>query len=88
MVRIAAIFAVIAVTYIFIQGRDTNINTEIAEKTQIFLPDQSEVQLNANSYLSYNAEDWKDARSLRLDGEAYFKVAKGSAFVVETDLER
>ena len=84
MVRIAAIFAVIAVTYIFLQGRDTNINTEIAEKTQIFLPDQSEVQLNANSSLSYNTEDWKDARSLRLDGEAYFKVAKGSAFVVET----
>lgn len=85
LVRIAAVFAIVALTYVYWQGMDTDVNTEIAEKTQIFLPDQSEVQLNANSYLTYNTQDWKDARNLKLDGEAFFKVAKGSAFVVETD---
>ncbi|WP_435579067.1 FecR family protein [Gilvibacter sp.] len=86
IVRIAAVFAIVAFSYVFWQGLDTDVNTAIAEKTEIILPDQSEVALNANSFLTYNQQDWKDARTLRLDGEAYFKVAKGSAFVVETDL--
>lgn len=84
VIRIAAIFAIVAVSYVFWQSLDTNIDTQIAEKTQIFLPDESSVDLNANSYLTYNTQDWRDARSLKLEGEAFFKVAKGSAFVVET----
>ncbi|MDC7997666.1 FecR family protein [Gilvibacter sediminis] len=86
MVRIAAVFAIVAFSYVFWQGLDTDINTAVAEKTEITLPDQSQVALNADSFLTYNEQDWKDARTLHLDGEAYFKVAKGSAFVVETDL--
>lgn len=85
IVRVAAVLAIIAMSYVYWQGLDTDVNTEIAEKTQLFLPDQSEVELNADSYLSYNTADWKDARNLKLEGEAFFKVAKGSAFTVETD---
>lgn len=86
VIRIAAVFAIVALSYVFWQGMDTDVNTAIAEKTQVFLPDTSEVALNADSFLTYNEQDWRNARTLRLEGEAYFKVAKGSAFVVETDL--
>lgn len=61
--------------------------TFFAQNNQQFefnLPDASEVTLNAGSTISYNSSKWEDARTLRLDGEAYFKVAKGKTFTVET----
>ncbi|MFP2994678.1 FecR family protein [Spongiivirga sp. MCCC 1A20706] len=64
---------------------DTKITTELAEKTNISLPDESEVILNAASSLSYDTKKWDKERLLILHGEAYFKVAKGKKFDVETD---
>ncbi len=47
------------------------------------LKDQSKVTLNAKSELSYpNQFEWN--RTLKLKGEAYFEVRKGSTFTVET----
>lgn len=54
------------------------------EHRSLNLPDASEVVLNAGSSLSYNEGSWDNARSVELDGEAYFKVAKGSTFTVVT----
>lgn len=49
------------------------------------LSDQSQVILNANSRVDY--PKWFSLhRQLRLTGEAFFKVAKGSTFTVETSL--
>lgn len=50
------------------------------------LPDQSEVILNAGSEASYRDFNWDSNRKIKLDGEAYFKVAKGQKFEVETAL--
>ncbi len=50
------------------------------------LPDHSEVILNAGSNASYRNWNWDSNRSLSLEGEAYFKVAKGSTFTVNTNL--
>lgn len=50
------------------------------------LPDQSSFQLEANSKLSYDKANWKDNRAVALEGGAFFKVKKGSAFKVETKL--
>ena len=33
----------------------------------------------------FNDSDWKESRQLTLDGEAYFKVEKGSTFTVNTN---
>ncbi len=41
--------------------------------------------MNAGSSLSFKKGDWKDERSLELNGEAFFKVEKGSTFTVNTD---
>ncbi|MFD2550207.1 FecR family protein [Bizionia sediminis] len=82
--KIAALLAVSVSVYYYSTTLNTQIATATAEKTQVVLPDASEVTLNALTTLSYNKKNWKNKRSLTLHGEAYFKVAKGSAFTVET----
>ena len=82
--RVAAVIALIITGYLFLDNRDTTITTQIAQKEIFLLPDASEVSLNAMSNLSYNKKNWSKQRTLNLDGEAYFKVQKGSKFSVET----
>jgi len=54
-------------------------------KTYAFaLPDQSQVLLNAGSKARYKSKSWVNNRDIELDGEAYFKVAKGKKFTVST----
>ncbi|SCY21422.1 FecR family protein [Flavobacterium caeni] len=60
--------------------------TAAAGQTLAFvLPDQSQVQLNAGSTASYATWNWENDRGVLLDGEAYFKVAKGKKFTVLTE---
>ncbi|WP_435579070.1 FecR family protein [Gilvibacter sp.] len=63
----------------------TTYSTATTESLEITLPDYSAVQLNAGTTLSFNEEKWQDARDVSLDGEAHFKVAKGSTFTVKTE---
>lgn len=48
------------------------------------LPDGSTVDLNAGSIVSYYPLKWRFERKLKFEGEAYFKVEKGSKFSVES----
>ena len=50
------------------------------------LPDDSQVTLNAGSEITYKKWGWSNHRSLTLNGEAYFRVAKGKKFEVNTSL--
>ena len=52
----------------------------------VSLPDNSEVIVNKNSYIEYKTFFWKNNRAIDLKGEAYFKVAKGKTFEVNTNL--
>ena len=52
----------------------------------IKLPDNSEVAINNNSEIKYQKWFWKNNRTIDLKGEAYFKVAKGKTFEVNTNL--
>lgn len=64
-------------------------STEWAEngkKTSFLLPDDSEVVLNSGSSVEFKKWNWDNNRNVNLDGEAYFKVAKGKKFKVVTDL--
>ncbi len=60
------------------------IETANATQQQITLPDGSQVVVGAQSKLSYDKKQWQKQRTLQLDGEAYFKVTKGSTFSVQT----
>ena len=83
-IRIAAVLAICFSLYYYTTTLDTTISTEIAQKTTIVLPDASNVSLNAKSFLIFNKKDWKKQRDVELQGEAFFKVAKGSSFNVLT----
>lgn len=62
-----------------------NVATDFGSTEIITLNDNSKVTLNAKSELSYpNFFRWN--RSLKLEGEAFFEVQKGSKFTVETSL--
>ncbi len=84
LLRIAAIFVIGFSLYYYTTTLDTNISTTIAEKTSIELPDASTVTINALTDISFNKKQWQSKRTVKLNGEAYFKVAKGAIFDVET----
>ncbi len=48
----------------------------------LVLPGGSEIELNADSQLSYFPYWWKISRHVNLEGEAFFKVKKGNSFKV------
>ena len=69
-----------------ILGDDTvTFVTGFGETKTIALLDGSEVIMNSKSTITYSEDDWKTNRTLTLDGEAYFKVEKGSIFTVKTE---
>ena len=85
LIRVAAIVIMVLLGYLmFFQDAVTSIETEIAQKTELSLPDQSAVVLNAASTITYIEKQWDKQRQVKLTGEAYFKVAKGARFEVET----
>jgi len=86
LLKVAAVLAILAASYVFINSLPTTVTTQVAETKSVALPDSSEVLLNGNSELSFNENNWGKSRELKLTGEAYFKVAKGEKFTVQTTL--
>ncbi len=84
--RVAAMVAVLISSYYFISTKNTSYTTQLAEKTTFELPDNSKVNLNAESEITYKSKNWENARALKLKGEAFFSVTKGSKFTVNTPL--
>jgi ferric-dicitrate binding protein FerR (iron transport regulator) len=77
MVRVAAILLI----------RNVASSTEFTDygvQNTFSLPDNSEVVLNSGSEIQYKKWNWDNNRSLNLEGEAFFKVAKGKKFEVNT----
>ncbi len=75
----------LAIIYFTFGGDSTKmLSTSLAEIKTIQLPEGSRVQINASSILSYDENEFLENRQLKLDGEAFFEVKKGSSFVVIT----
>ncbi|WP_343485568.1 FecR family protein [Allomuricauda sp. d1] len=84
--RVAAVVAVmLAGSYFYLNSLDESFSTDLAERTEIMLPDNSEVVLNADSKVSFSEKKWNKERKVSLEGEAFFKVAKGKKFTVSTE---
>lgn len=81
----AAVVLLLAGSFIYLSTLNETISTAYAENKSVILPDASEVVLNAKSKIVYNQKKWDKNRNVDLEGEAYFKVAKGKKFTVETD---
>ena len=85
VMQIAAVFIIGIVVYSAFFANDlTTIKTLASQKIIIDLPDNSIAQLNSMSELSFNEDAWSKQREVELNGEAFFKVAKGSQFDVQT----
>jgi transmembrane sensor len=85
--RVAAIFVLgLGLAFAMKNFVPQTQTADYAEKTTFLLPDNSEVVLNSGSEAVYKKWNWKNNRRIELKGEAFFKVAKGSRFEVETSL--
>lgn len=84
--RVAAVILIAMTGYFFFYLNSSSIElTSAAEKNQFYLPDSSIVSMNAMSEVMYKKNIWKYSRTVQLDGEAFFNVAKGARFDVITD---
>ena len=85
--RAAAIFVLaLGITFVMKFFVPETQTANFGEKTTFSLPDNSEVVLNSGSEINYKKWNWENNRRLKLKGEAYFRVAKGRRFEVETSL--
>lgn len=87
VLKIAAIL-IIALTIGYFSNTHLNYTSKnqvfITEQTEVYLPDSSFVLLNADSKIKYLSNEWEKERNVELNGEAFFKVKKGSHFNVKT----
>ncbi|NDW08442.1 FecR family protein [Dysgonomonas sp. 520] len=91
--RIAAVLLplfILAGGYLYYQSIRSNlieIKVAYGENKHLFLPDSSEIWLNAGTTIKYPKKFKGDERSIYLDGEAYFSVKRNEQkpFVVQTE---
>lgn len=85
LMRIAAVVVLVVTgSYFYLNSLTETVKTDLAQNKKLVLPDTSEVILNADSKISYHTNNWENKRNVSLEGEAFFKVAKGKKFTVET----
>ena len=82
--KVAAAAVIILLSSIAYYYSDSNLSTQNAENRVVYLPDSTYVFLQPGSKLSFNESQWDSKREVKLNGEAYFSVKKGSTFTVET----
>ena len=82
----ASLILFFGLSYAYLSLSTTTETALYASTTTFALPDNSAVVLNAGSTIAYKKWHWNNSRKLQLDGEAYFKVAKGKKFDVVTNL--
>lgn len=81
---VAAAAAVALGVFLFVGGQKSVEILALSEVQEVVLPDGTEISLAPGSMLSYKE---KSPRSVRLDGKAYFEVARNEAvpFDVKAD---
>ena len=94
LLRIAAILVIgllISTSLLYLKNQNytsgiTTIETPRGEKSKVYLPDGSEVWLNASSKITFNSFT-KRSRFVKLEGEAYFKIKHNekAPFTVQTN---
>ncbi|AXT60468.1 FecR family protein [Aquimarina sp. AD10] len=80
----AAAASIAIIFGLFLFSPKESFTTGFGEKLTVTLPDGSEMILNAKSNAIFDKNNWEDSRLVTLEGEAFFKVKKGSKFTVTT----
>ena len=86
----ASVIILVGAFFIFRNFNQGNSTPTVAftgkgEQKKVNLPDGSLATLNADSRISYQSDNWDKSRNLKLEGEAFFEVKKGSKFEVEAN---
>jgi transmembrane sensor len=81
----ASVVLIIGIWMGFSKWNNNYFTTIPGKMLSIALPDGSEVILNASSSLSWKTTEWNISRKVTFEGEAFFKVKKGSTFEVRTN---
>lgn len=82
---IAATLLVLICVWVFWGRGDLQIYSPQGSHLSYTLPDQSAVTLNADSRISFKAKGFKKNRQVKLEGEAFFEIERGSQFIVESN---
>jgi ferric-dicitrate binding protein FerR (iron transport regulator) len=83
--RYAAILIILMSISILARYYSKDIYCRNGEHITAILPDSSIIIINADTKVSYYPIWWYIARNIKLEGEAYFEVKKGSKFSVISD---
>lgn len=78
---VASVAACLLVAFLY----QKEVTVARGDQQVVMLPDNSRVQINAASRLTYRPLMWWADRTVRLEGEAYFEVSKGKRFTVESN---
>lgn len=78
----AATVILLIASAFFLYNHTTSVSIAEGQRSELTLPDQSQVWLNAGSRISYYPYRWWIHRQVLFEGEAFFKVTKGSSFTV------
>ncbi|MDH6535718.1 DUF4974 domain-containing protein [Parabacteroides sp. 52] len=81
----AVLLAIIIPSIAFLYTKD--ITVPRGQHYTLNLPDGSRTIINAESKLTYKPFWWRISRDVKLEGEAYFDVQKGSEFEVRSGSE-
>ena len=81
-IAMAAVFTLLVGFSVLMQLYTKTITVPAGQHSNIYLPDRSSVELNAQSSISYKPLLWKFSRNVRFEGEAFFEVQKGKRFEV------
>jgi len=83
-ISIAAAACIGLVAFFALYNPTTTVSIGNGEHLAYTLPDNSKVELNADSKLTFKAGDFDGDRIVNLEGEAFFEVQKGQSFKVIT----
>jgi len=64
---------------------ETQVKSLSGQHTSYWLPDSSNLELNAASSIRFAEKGFRKKREVFLQGEAFFEVQKGESFVVKTE---
>ena len=84
LLSLAASIALLIGLFLFLKPNAKQRIITTTQSQEFYLPDSSFVVMNKHSTIQFSKKEWKEGtRKLELDGEAYFKVKKGSTFSVK-----
>ena len=82
---VAAVFLLLIGIYsVSVLYSTEKIKTGFGSQTSLTLPDGSQISLNAGSKISWNDRKFADNRNVKVEGEVYFDILKGSPFNIKT----